>query len=89
MIKLIKVEDNFINLNKIIQIYEAPEYPNSERLVTVIEFEGIQTGNTGLNGETPYYSQNQVRTRLSMDKVLDKISMINQLDELRKRVRGI
>ncbi|HEM3856007.1 TPA: hypothetical protein U1U77_001877 [Streptococcus suis] len=88
MIKLIKVEDNFINLDKIIQIYETREHPSSERLVTVIEIEGIQTGNTGPNGETPYYSQNQVRTRLSMDKVLDKISMINMLDELRKIARG-
>lgn len=38
--------------------------------------------------EDNFISQNQVMTRLSMDKVLDKILMINQLDELRKRVRG-
>ncbi|NQN88044.1 hypothetical protein HO997_09140 [Streptococcus suis] len=88
MIKLIKVEGSFINLDKIIQIYEIPEHSNSERLVTVIEIEGIQMDNTGPSGETPYYYQNQVRTRLSMDKVLDKISMMNMLDELRKRVRG-
>lgn len=85
MIKMIKIEDTFINLDKVIQIYEAPASPTDKRLVTVIEFEGFQTGNTGYNGETPYYTQNQIRTRVPINKIIDKVLMMNTLDELRKR----
>ena len=60
--KLIKINDSYINADKIIQIYERPINPtdSDSELVTVIEFEGFGTGNTGPYGEMPYYYQNEV-----------------------------
>lgn len=59
--KLIKINDGYINADKIIQIYERPINPNNSdsALVTVIEIEGFGTGNTGPYGELPYYYQNE------------------------------
>ena len=87
MIKLIKVEDNFINLDKIIQIYERPMNPNDSdgTLVTVVEFEGFGTGNTGPYGETPYYYQNEVVTKKPLKEVLKLIYDLNTLNYLRKK----
>lgn len=68
--KLVKIDYSYVNLEKIIQIYERPKYfDNSGVLQTVIEVEGIETGNTGLNGETPYYSQNKIITDMDIDEV--------------------
>ena len=49
MMKLIKINDGYINADKIIQIYERPINPNDSdsALVTVIELEGFGTGRVG------------------------------------------
>ena len=51
--RLIKINDSYINADKIIQIYERPINPNDScsALVTVVELEGFGTGNTGPYGE--------------------------------------
>ena len=43
--RLIKINDSYINADKIIQIYERPMNPNDSdgALVTVVEFEGFGT----------------------------------------------
>ena len=73
--KLIKIDDGYINADKIIQIYERPINPNDSdsALVTVIELEGFGTGNTGPYGETPYYYQNEVVTKKPLKEVLKLI----------------
>ena len=51
--RLIKINDSYINADKIIKIYERPINPNDScsALVTVVELEGFGTGNTGPYGE--------------------------------------
>ena len=75
MMKLIKIDNIYINADKIIQIYERPINPNDSdsALVTVIELEGFGTGNTGPYGETPYYYQNEVVTKKPLKEVLKLI----------------
>ena len=76
--KLIKINDNYINADKIIQIYERPINPNDgdSALVTVIEFEGFGTGDTGPYGETPYYYQNEVSTKEPLKEVVKLIHIL-------------
>ena len=85
--RLIKINDGYINADKIIQIYERPINPNDSdsALVTVIEFEGFGTGNTGPYGETPYYYQNEVATKKPLKEVLKLIYDLNTIDYLRKK----
>ena len=73
--RLIKINDSYINADKIIQIYERPMNPNDSdsALVTVVEFEGFGTGNTGPYGETPYYYQNEVVTKEPLKEVFELI----------------
>ena len=73
--RLIKINDSYINADKIIQIYERPINPNDScsALVTVVELEGFGTGNTGPYGETPYYYQNEVVTKQPLKEVLKLI----------------
>ena len=80
--KLIKINDNYINADKIIQIYERPMNPNDSdsALVTVIELEGFGTGNTGPYGETPYYYQNEVITKEPLQEVVKSIHDLNTLN---------
>ena len=75
MMRLIKINDGYINADKIIQIYERPINPNDSdsALVTVVELEGFGTGNTGPYGETPYYYQNEVVTKKPLKEVLKLI----------------
>ena len=75
MMRLIKINDGYINADKIIQIYERPMNPNDSdsALVTVVELEGFGTGNTGPYGETPYYYQNEVVTKKPLKEVLKLI----------------
>lgn len=70
--KLIKIDNNYINIDKIIQVYERPKNPlkSITEMETIIELEGFQTGNTGYNGETPYYTQNEVLTDISLNDVI-------------------
>ena len=85
--KLIKINDSYINADKIIQIYERPMNPNDSdsALVTVIELEGFGTGNTGPYGETPYYYQNEVVTKKPLKEVLKLIHDLNTLNYLRNK----
>ena len=87
MMKLIKINDSYINADKIIQIYERPMNPNDSdsALVTVVELEGFGTGNTGPCGETPYYYQNEVVTKKQLKEVLKLIYDLNTLNYLRKQ----
>ncbi len=80
MMKLIKINDGYINADKIIQIYERQLNPNDSdsALVTVIEFEGFGTGNTGPYGELPYYYQNEVVTK---EPLADIILILEGTDE--------
>ena len=84
--KLIKIDDIYINADKIIQIYERPINPidSDSALVTVIEFEGFGTGNTGPYGETPYYYQNEVATKEPLKEVVRLIHDLNTLNYSRK-----
>lgn len=70
--KLIRIDDSYLNVDKIIQIYERPKNPLNAKseMETIIELEGFRTGNTGYNGETPYYSQNEVRTDIQLNEVI-------------------
>ena len=85
--KLIKIDDGYINADKIIQIYERPINPNDSdsALVTVIELEGFGTGNTGPYGELPYYYQNEVVTKEQLQKVVKLIYDLNALNYLREQ----
>lgn len=85
--KLIKINDGYINAEKIIQIYERPINPNDSdsALVTVIELEGFGTGNTGPDGELPYYYQNEVLTKEPLKEVIKLIHDLNTLNYLRKQ----
>ncbi|HFU3803559.1 TPA: hypothetical protein ACGO5D_000392 [Streptococcus suis] len=85
--RLIKINDNYINADKIIQIYERPINPNDSgsALVTVVELEGFGTGNTGPYGETPYYYQNEVVTKKPLKEVLKLIYDLNTLNYLREQ----
>ena len=85
--RLIKINDSYINADKIIQIYERPMNPNDSdgALVTVVEFEGFGTGNTGPYGETPYYYQNEVATKKPLKEVLELIYDLNTLNYSRKQ----
>lgn len=85
--KLIKIDDSYINADKIIQIYERPINPNNSdsELVTVIELEGFGTGNTGPYGELPYYYQNEVVTNEPLQEVVKLIHDLNTLNYLRKK----
>ena len=87
MMKLIKINDGYINADKIIQIYERPINPNDgdSALVTVVELEGFGTGNTGPYGETPYYYQNEVVTKEPLKEVIKLIHDLNTLNYLRKQ----
>ena len=87
MMKLIKIDDGYINADKIIQIYERPINPNDSdsALVTVIELEGFGTGNTGPYGELPYYYQNEVVTKKPLKEVTKSIRDWNALNYLRKQ----
>lgn len=82
MMKLIKIDNIYINADKIIQIYERPINPNDSdgALVTVIELEGFGTGNTGPYGETPYYYQNEVITKEPLQEVVKSIHDLNTLN---------
>ena len=84
--KLIKIDDIYINADRIIQIYERRINPidSDSALVTVIEFEGFGTGNTGPYGETPYYYQNEVATKEPLKEVVKLIHDMNTLNYLRK-----
>ena len=86
MMKLIKIDNIYINADKIIQIYERPINPNDgdSALATVVEFEGFGTGNTGPYGETPYYYQNEVITKEPLQEVVKLIHDLNTLNYLRK-----
>ena len=85
LMKLIKIDNIYINADKIIQIYERPINPNDcdSALVTVIEFEGFGTGNTGPYGEVPYYYQNEVATKEPLKEVVKLIHDSNTLNYLR------
>lgn len=85
--KLIKINDGYINADKIIQIYERPINPNDSdsALVTVIELEGFGTGNTGPCGELPYYYQNEVVTKEPLKEVIKLIHDLNTLNYLRNK----
>lgn len=85
--KLIKINDGYINADKIIQIYERPINPNDSdsALVTVIELEGFRTGNTGPNGELPYCYRNEVITKKPLKEVIKLIHDLNTLNYLRKQ----
>lgn len=85
--KLIKINDGYINADKIIQIYERPINPNDSdsALVTVIELEGFGTGNTGPSGELPYYYQNEVVTNKQLKEVIKLIHDLNTLNYLRNK----
>ena len=85
--KLIKINDSYINADKIIQIYERPMNPNDSdgALVTVIELEGFGTGNTGPYGELPYYYQNEVVAKEPLQEVIKSIRDWNALNYLRKQ----
>ena len=85
--KLIKINDSYINADKIIQIYERPMNPNDSdgALVTVVELEGFGTGNTGPYGETPYYYQNEVATKKPLKEVLKLIYDLNTINYLRRQ----
>ena len=87
MMKLIKIDNGYINADKIIQIYERPINPNDSdgALVTVIELEGFGTGNTGPYGELPYYYQNEVVTKKPLKEVIKSIRDWNALNYLRKQ----
>ena len=87
MMKLIKIDDGYINADKIIQIYERPINPNDSdsALVTVIELEGFGTGNTGPYGELPYYYQNEVVVKKPLQEVIKSIRDWNALNYLRKQ----
>jgi hypothetical protein len=76
--KLIKIDNGYINTDKIIQIYERPINPNDSgsALVTVVELEGFGTGNTGPYGETPYYYQNEVVTKEPLKEVLELLTFL-------------
>ena len=86
MMKLIKIDNGYINADKIIQIYERPINPNDSdsALVTVIELEGFGTGNTCPYGELPYYYQNEVVTKKPLKEVTKSIRDWNALNYLRK-----
>ena len=73
--ELIKINESYINADKIIQIYERPMNPNDSdgTLVTVVELEGFGTGNTGPYGELPYYYQNEVVTKEPLQEVLQSL----------------
>ena len=88
MMKLIKINDGYINADKIIQIYERPINPNDSdsALVTVIELEGFGTGNTGPYGELPYYYQNEVVTKEPLKEV---IKLIYCLTEALGSIKGL
>lgn len=75
--KLIKINDSYINADKIIQIYERPINPidSDSALVTVIEFE---TGNTGPYGELPYYYKDEVVTKEPLKEVVKLIYDLNK-----------
>lgn len=85
--KLIKINDRYINADKIIQIYERPINPNDSdsALVTVIELEGFGKGNTGPYGELPYYYQNEVVIKEPLKEVVKLIHDLNTLNYLRKQ----
>ena len=85
--KLIKIDNIYINADKIIQIYERPINTNDSdsALVTVIELEGFGIGNTGPRGELPYYSQNAVVTKKPLQEVVKLIHDLNTLNYLRKK----
>ena len=85
--RLIKINDSYINADKIIQIYERPINPNDScsALVTVVELEGFGTGNTGPYGETPYYYQNEVVTKAPLKEVVKLIHDLNNLNYLREQ----
>ena len=87
MNRLIKINDGYINSDKIIQIYERPINPNDSdsALVTVIELEGFGTGNAGPYGEWPYYYQNEVVTKEPLQEVVKLINDLNTLNYLRKQ----
>ena len=87
MMKLIKINDGYINAEKIIQIYERPINPidSDSALVTVIELEGFGTGNTGPYGELPYYYQNEVVTKEPLKEVVKLIHNLNTLNYLRNK----
>ncbi len=87
MMKLIKINYRYINVDKIIQIYERRINPNDSdsALVTVIEFEGSRTGNTGPYGELPYYYQNEVATNEPLKEVIKLIHDLNTLNYSRKQ----
>lgn len=87
MMKLIKIDDGYINADKIIQIYERPINPidSDSALVTVIELEGFGTGNTGPHGELPYYYQNEVITKEPLKEVVKLIHDLNTLNYLRNK----
>ena len=87
MMKLIKINDSYINADKIIQLYERPINPNDRdsALVTVVELEGFGTGNTGPNGETPYYYKNEVVTKKPLQRVVKLIHDLNAPNYLRKQ----
>lgn len=87
IMKLIKINDRYINADKIIQIYERPINPNDSdsALVTVIELEGLGTGNTGSYGELPYYYQNEVVIKEPLKEVVKLIHDLNTLNYLRKQ----
>lgn len=85
--RLIKLNDSYINADKIIQIYERPINPNNSdsALVTVVELEGFGTGNTGPYGESPYYYQNEVVTKKPLKEVIKLIHDLNTLNHLREQ----
>lgn len=85
--KLIKINDGYINADKIIQIYERPINPNDSdsALVTVVELEGFGPGNTGPYGELPYYYQNAVVTNEPLEEVIKLIHDLNTLNYLRNK----
>ena len=97
MMELIKIDNGYINADKIIQIYERPIYErpinindyerpiNTNELVTVIELEGFGTGNTGPYGEMPYYYQNEVVTKEPLQEVVRLIHDLNTLSYFEKK----
>lgn len=70
--KLIKIDDIYINVEKIIAVYPAT-YPDV--MQTVIEIEGIGTNN---HGDTPIYSQNEIRTEQPINYVIGLITAATQ-----------
>lgn len=67
--KLIKIDNAYINIDKIITIYSATQAGVTQ---TVIEIEGIYM--TSHYGDTPVYSQNEIRTNQPIEDIIALIT---------------